>query len=68
MSAGVIIPGISITLILMILGIYDAYLISISTFYLPFLIPLGIGLIIGSFIKENDKNKKDVKKLKKINK
>ena len=49
MSAGVIIPGVSSTLILMLLGIYDAYLISISTLYLPFLIPLGIGLILGSF-------------------
>ena len=49
MSAGVIIPGISSTLILMLLGIYDAYLISISTLYMPFLIPLGIGLVIGSY-------------------
>ena len=50
MSAGVIIPGISSTLILMLLGIYDAYLISISSLYLPFLIPLGIGLCVGSII------------------
>ncbi len=50
MSAGVIIPGISSTLILMILGIYDTYLLSISTLYFPFLIPLGVGLIIGCFI------------------
>ena len=49
MSAGVIIPGISSTLILMLLGIYDAYLISISTLYMPFLIPLGVGLVIGSY-------------------
>lgn len=50
MSAGVIIPGISSTLILMLLGIYDAYLISISSIYIPFLFPLAIGLIIGSII------------------
>ena len=50
MSAGVIIPGISSTLILMLLGIYDFYLISIATLYLPFLIPLGIGLILGCII------------------
>ena len=42
MSAGVIIPGISSTLILMLLGIYDAYLVSVSTLYLPFLIPLAL--------------------------
>ena len=50
MSAGVIIPGISSTLILMLLGIYEAYITSIATLFLPFLIPLGIGLAIGAFI------------------
>ena len=49
MSTGVIVPGISSTLILMLLGIYDAYLISVSTLYFPFLIPLAIGLAIGSY-------------------
>ena len=48
MSAGVIIPGVSSTLILMLLGVYDAYLLSVSTIYIPFLLPLAIGLIIGS--------------------
>ena len=47
MSAGVIVPGVSSTLILMILGVYDAYLISISSVYIPFLFPLAIGLAIG---------------------
>ena len=50
MSAGVIIPGISSTLILMLLGVYDAYLISVSSLYLPLLIPLGIGLLLGSLL------------------
>ena len=50
MSAGVIIPGISSTLILMLLGVYDACLISVSSVYLPLLIPMGIGLIMGSII------------------
>lgn len=50
MSAGVIIPGISSTLILMLLGVYDAYLVSISSLYLPLLIPMGIGLFIGSLL------------------
>lgn len=48
MSAGVIIPGVSSTLILMLLGVYDAYLVSVSSLYIPFLFPLAIGLIIGS--------------------
>lgn len=47
MSAGVIIPGVSSTLILMLLGVYDAYLISISSLYIPFLVPLAIGLVLG---------------------
>lgn len=50
MSAGVIVPGVSSTLILMLLGVYDAYLISISSLYLPFLFPLVIGLGVGCFI------------------
>ena len=48
MSAGVIIPGVSSTLILMLLGVYDAYLISVSSLYVPFLFPLAVGLFIGA--------------------
>lgn len=50
MSAGVIIPGISSTLILMLLGVYDAYLVSISSLYFPLLIPMGLGLVLGSIL------------------
>ena len=48
MSSGIIIPGVSNTLILMLLGIYENYLDAVSTLYIPFLFPLGIGIIIGS--------------------
>ncbi len=48
MSVGVIVPGVSSTVILMLLGIYPIYLSSISSIYLPILIPLALGLIIGS--------------------
>lgn len=48
MSAGIIIPGVSNTLILMLLGIYEYYLDAVSVIYLPFLFPLLIGVIIGS--------------------
>ena len=48
MSTGVIVPGISSTLILILLGIYDKYILSVSSLYLPFLFPLAIGLFIGS--------------------
>ena len=49
MSAGIIIPGVSSTVILMLLGIYTTYLSSLSSLYLPVLIPIGIGIVIGSF-------------------
>lgn len=50
MSIGVIVPGVSSTVILMLLGVYSAYLTSVAGFYLPILIPIGIGLTIGSLI------------------
>ena len=50
MSIGVIVPGVSSTIILMLLGVYSAYLTSIANLYFPILVPLAIGLIIGSFI------------------
>ena len=34
----------------MLLGVYDAYLVSVSSLYLPLLIPMAIGLFIGSII------------------
>lgn len=48
MSAGVIIPGVSSTIILMLLGKYDTYLSAISSLNFSILIPMGIGLCIGS--------------------
>lgn len=50
MSIGVIVPGVSSTVILMLLGVYSAYLTSVAGMYIPILIPIGIGLIIGCLI------------------
>lgn len=50
MSIGVVVPGVSSTIILMLLGVYSTYLTSISNLFFPVLIPIGIGLIVGSFI------------------
>lgn len=50
MSVGIVVPGVSSTIILMLLGIYSLYLSSTSTLYLPVLIPMAIGVIIGSLI------------------
>ena len=50
MSFGIIVPGVSSTIILMLLRIYPLYLNSVSNLYLPVIIPMGIGIIIGSLI------------------
>ena len=50
MSVGIIVPGVSSTIILMLMGVYSTYLASVSTLYFPVLIPMGIGLILGCLI------------------
>ncbi len=50
MSIGIVVPGVSSTLILMCFGIYDVYLNAVSLLSLNFLIPLGIGVILGSIV------------------
>lgn len=50
MSIGIVVPGVSNTIILMLLGVYSLYLSSVSTLYLPVLIPMLIGVILGSLL------------------
>lgn len=50
MSIGVVVPGVSSTIILMIFGVYSTYLASVSALYLPVLIPMGLGLILGGIV------------------
>ncbi len=50
MSAGVVIPGVSSTVLLMLLGSYETYLNAISIVNLSILIPMAIGLILGGYI------------------
>lgn len=50
MSIGVVIPGISNTIILMLLGVYNIYLSSLSNIYLPVIIPMGLGLLLGCLV------------------
>lgn len=50
MSAGIVIPGVSSTAILMLLGSYNIYLNAISTINITILFPIGIGAIIGGLI------------------
>ena len=46
MSGGVIVPGVSSTVILMCLGVYPIYLTAIANFNINILIPIGIGLCL----------------------
>lgn len=50
MSIGVVVPGVSSTIILMLLGVYDLYLFSVSTVNISVLFPIFIGLVIGGFV------------------
>ena len=50
MSAGVIVPGVSSTIILMLLGVYETYLYAVSIVNFRILLPMGIGLLIGGFL------------------
>lgn len=50
MSIGIVVPGISNTIILMLMGVYSTYLSAVSSIYLPVLIPMGLGVLIGCMI------------------
>ncbi len=50
MSVGIVVPGISSTVILMLMGVYNTYISSISTLYFSVLFPMGLGLILGCLI------------------
>lgn len=53
MSAGIVVPGVSSTVLLMILGTYETYLNAVASINISILFPMGIGLILGglSFLK-----------------
>lgn len=50
MSAGVVIPGVSSSVILMIMGIYETYLNAIATMNFHQLLPLGFGILLGGIL------------------
>lgn len=50
MSVGIVVPGVSSTIILMLLGVYSSYLTSVSSIYFPILAPIGIGLALGCLV------------------
>lgn len=50
MSLGIVVPGISSTVLLMLLGVYSTYLSAISNLTLPILIPLACGVCVGGIL------------------
>ena len=46
-AVALVLPGISVSYLFLVMGMYDEIMRAISTFYLPFLLPLGIGLLLG---------------------
>lgn len=50
MSIGIVVPGVSSTVILMCLGVYSHYLNAVATANFAILFPMGIGLLLGSIL------------------
>jgi putative membrane protein len=50
MSIGIVVPGVSSTVILMCLGVYSHYLNAVATVNLAILFPMGIGVLLGSIL------------------
>lgn len=48
-AIALVLPGISASFMLLALGVYSLTLNAINTLNIPFLIPLGIGLAVGTF-------------------
>lgn len=46
-AIALVLPGISISYMLLLIGLYDETIRAITEFYFPFLVPIGIGFILG---------------------
>lgn len=46
-AIALVLPGISVSYMLLLLGLYDETMRAASELYLPFLLPLGFGLVVG---------------------
>lgn len=46
-AIALVLPGISVSYMLLLMGMYDKTMKAISEFYLPYLLPIGIGIMIG---------------------
>lgn len=50
MSIGIVVPGISSSVILMLLGTYSIYIDAVSTLNMSILVPLGLGIVSGGLL------------------
>lgn len=46
-AVALVLPGISVSYMLLVLGMYEETIRAVSEFYLPYLMPLGIGVLLG---------------------
>lgn len=46
-AVALVLPGISVSYMLLMMGLYDETMRAITELYFPFLIPLGLGLVLG---------------------
>lgn len=46
-AVALVLPGISVSYLFLVMGMYDVIMEAIGSLYLPFLIPLGAGLLLG---------------------
>lgn len=46
-AIALVLPGISVSYMLLVLGMYEETMKAIDQFYLPYLIPLGVGVLLG---------------------
>lgn len=46
-AAALVLPGISVSYMLLLMGMYDTVMKAVTQLYLPYLFPLGLGLAVG---------------------
>ena len=49
-AVSLVLPGISVSYLLLVFGIYDGMILALHGFHLPVLAPFGIGLLLGIFL------------------
>ena len=58
-AVALVLPGISVSYMLLMMGLYDETMRAITELYFPFLIPLGLGLVLGIILTTLDPREGD---------